>query len=227
MRRLIGFALVGLLTLSLTGAGSPKYVALTFDDGPSGSITAELLEGLQQRNAKATFFLCGYRMKEYPGAVEKILADGHEIGCHGFSHKNMQMLSHRDIAGEIMDMEALLPEGTAVHFLRPPGGCCGENVMQVAAARGMPILEWSVDPRDWETGDMETVVQRILTHVKDGDVILMHDMSQSSVAAALRVVDVLQQRGYRFLTVSELTMLRGYSLRPGKIYRSFPEREGE
>lgn len=225
MRRLIGILLCGALALSLAGAGTPKYVVLTFDDGPTGSVTAKLLEGLAERNARATFFLCGYRMKDFPDMAEKILAGGHEIGCHGYSHKNMQMLSRRDIAGEISDMEALLPEGTPVHFLRPPGGCCGENVMQVAQAKGMPILEWSVDPRDWETHDSETVVQRILGRVKDGDVILMHDMTESSVDAALQVVDNLQRHGYHFVTVSELIMLRDYTLRPGKIYRAFPERK--
>lgn len=224
-RKICTLALGALMVLSFPGAGSPKYVALTFDDGPSGQYTERLLEGLAERNAHATFFLCGYRLREYPGFAEKISEGGHEIGCHGNTHGNMMQMGRREINEEITAMQEALPEGTRVRFLRPPGGCCSDGVRQVAEAKGMPILNWSVDPRDWATDSRKNIERTVLGQVCDGAVILMHDMSDSSVDAALEIVDRLQARGYDFVTVSELVTLRGMSLRPGKTYHSFPPRE--
>ena len=107
-------------------------------------------------------------------------------------------------------------------FLRPPGGCCSDAVRQVAEARQLAILSWSVDPRDWATSDTAAVERAVLKNVKDGDIVLLHDMTVSSVQAALDIVDVLKDQGYEIVTVSELVKLRGVNLKPGKIYTSFP-----
>lgn len=200
------------------------YVALTFDDGPSGRFTRQLLDGLDQRGVRATFFLCGYRIRQYPQETQRMIQSGHEIGCHGFSHKNMQRMSRRDIAAEIADMQTLLPQNCPIRFLRPPGGCCSENVRQVAEARGLGILSWSVDPRDWATDDESSIEKAVLNKVNDGDVILMHDMSESSVHAALAIVDDLLARGYRFVTATELAAMRGVRITPGKTFCSFPRK---
>lgn len=197
-----------------------KYIALTFDDGPSGRFTLRLLEGLEQRDARATFFLCGYRLEQYPQLAEKILAGGHEIGLHGYSHRDMTGLSRRDIARELDDTAALLP--CHVRFIRPPGGRCSDALSQVARVRGYAIGLWSLDPRDWAAQDTAAVGRSILDRIQDGDVILMHDMSDISVTAALDTVSRLQERGYTFVTLSELARLRGTQLRPGQCYRRFP-----
>ena len=107
-------------------------------------------------------------------------------------------------------------------FLRPPGGCCSDAVRQVAEARQLAILSWSVDPRDWATSDTAAVERAVLKNVKDGDIVLLHDMTVSSVQAALDIVDVLKDQGYEIVTVSELVKLRGVNLKPGKTYTSFP-----
>lgn len=226
MRRFLS-ALLCLCMLAepaMAGDGE-KCVALTFDDGPSGRYTRQLLDGLQERGVKATFFLCGYRIKEYPGETQRILDEGHEIGSHGYSHKNMQNLSRREIAQEIIDTQALLPEGCRVRFLRPPGGCCSDAVRQVAQARNLAILNWSVDPRDWAVQDAAAIEKAVLKNVSDGDVILLHDMSDSSVQAALDIIDQLTAQGYRFLTASQLAARRGYNLKSGNSYNSFPKKE--
>ena len=126
------------------------------------------------------------------------------------------------MASEIMDTQALLPEGCEPVFLRPPGGCCSDAVRQVAEARQLAILSWSVDPRDWATSDTAAVERAVLKNVKDGDIVLLHDMTVSSVQAALDIVDVLKDQGYEIVTVSELVKLRGVNLKPGKTYTSFP-----
>lgn len=225
MRRLFIILLcLCLLPLPAGAAEGPKYVALTFDDGPSGRFTRTLLKGLRDRDVRATFFLCGYRMEEYPELADRIFQEGHEIGCHGYSHKEMTSMSRREIAEEIGKMRALLPEGCRLTFLRPPGGLSSDAVDQVAGAQGLSILSWSVDPRDWATRDAHAVEQAVLRTVKDGDIILLHDMSDSSVRAALDIVDALQSRGFTFVTASRLARLRGARLRPGEAYTAFPPR---
>ena len=206
-------------------AAETKYVALTFDDGPSGKYTRQLLDGLYDRGVNATFFLCGYRIKDYPDIAQRIFDEGHEIGCHGFSHENMKTMSRRDIAAEIMGTEDLLPEGCNPRFLRPPGGCCSDGVRQVAEARNLAILSWSVDPRDWATRDTAAIERAVLKNVKDGDIVLLHDMSVSSIRAALDIVDVLMEEGFEIVTVSELVKVRNVRLKPGEVYTSFPKKQ--
>lgn len=223
MRRWIGLILcLCMMTVPVRAEEETKYVALTFDDGPSGRYTRQLLDGLQERNAKATFLLCGYRIQEYPSDAQRIIDEGHEIGTHGYSHKNMQGMSRGEIAKEIKDTQALLPEGTRIRFLRPPGGCCSDAVRQVAEVMNLGILKWSVDPRDWAGASAGAIEKAVLKNVADGDVILLHDMSESSVTAALRIIDELSEQGYRFVTASQLAYLRGCPIKAGKSYTSFP-----
>lgn len=223
MRRFLVCLLVfSLLSLPVQAEEGKKYVALTFDDGPSGRFTEKLLDGLALRGAKCTFLLCGYRMEQYPELTQRIFQEGHEIGYHGFSHDSMQQMSRRKIGQELIDSQALLPEDCDPVFVRPPGGFVTDGIRQVAEVRNLAILSWSVDPKDWATKSVGTIEQAILKKAKDGDIILLHDMSASSVQAALDVVDELQKQGYRFVTASELARLRKVSLKPGQVYRKFP-----
>lgn len=226
MRRFLTCLLIiSLLSLPVQAADSKKYVALTFDDGPSGRFTEKLLDGLALRGAKCTFLLCGYRMEQYPELTRRIFQEGHEIGYHGFSHDSMQQMSRRKIGQELIDSQALLPEDCNPVFIRPPGGFVTDGIRQVAEVRNLAILSWSVDPKDWATKSVGTIEHSVLKSVKDGDIILLHDMSASSVQAALDIVDELQKQGYRFVTASELARLRKVSLKPGCVYRCFPKRE--
>ena len=223
MRRIICLILCVLCLCPMTAkAAEEKYVALTFDDGPSGKYTRRLLKGLYDRDAKATFLLCGYRLKQYPDLADQLLEQGHEIGIHGYSHGNMKTMTRTEIAKEIMDTQALLPEDCKALFMRPPGGCCSDAVMQVARARGLAVLGWSVDPRDWATSDVIAIDTAVVEQVKDGDVVLLHDMTDSSVDAALAIIDHLQAQGFTFVTVSELAFLRRETIKPGVLYECFP-----
>ena len=227
MRRLLSvilcFCLLGCFPV---GAKGEKYVALTFDDGPSGRFTRRLLEGLEERNVQATFLLCGYRLKEYPNLAEQIYNAGHEIGLHGYSHRDMATLSEGELKKEIADTRALLPKGCEAVFLRPPGGSATGLVEKISGSMGLALLLWSVDPRDWAVHDATAVETAVVSQVQDGDVILLHDLSDSSVNAALAIVDKLQKEGFRFVTVSRLAEIRGVSLDPGKTYKNFPAGDG-
>ena len=211
-----------LILLPARAAGAEKYVALTFDDGPSGRFTRTLLKGLRERDVQATFFLCGYRMEQYPELTEKIFQEGHEIGCHGYSHGDMRSMSRREVAQELGKMRALLPEGCRVTFLRPPGGGSSDAVEQVAGVQNMSILSWSVDPRDWATTDTIAIERTVMRSIRDGDIVLLHDMSASSVQAALDIIDSLRKEGFRFVTVSELAKIRNVKILPGETYKNFP-----
>ena len=218
--------LVCLLCLSLLcppvyGTQRKKLVALTFDDGPSGRFTRALLKGLAQRDVKATFLLCGYRMEQYPQLTQQIHDAGHEIGLHGFTHKAMDRMTQAEIQQEITKSMALIPKGCTIRFLRPPGGQSGAAAQAATKAAGLSLLCWSVDPRDWNTHDAAAIEHQVLCQVQDGDIILLHDMSDSSVDAALAIVDRLKAKGYRFVTASELARLQGVTPVPGVLYNRF------
>ncbi len=200
--------------------GSPM-VALTFDDGPSGRFTRRLLDGLEEWDVKATFLLCGYRMELYPDLTRRIFEEGHEIGLHGYSHKSMEAMCRRDVALEIEKTAQLLPEGCESFWLRPPGGMTGAETSAAAKAKGLSLLHWSVDPKDWATSDTAAIEQQVLGQVRDGDIILLHDMSDSSVDAALNIIAQLREQGFQFVTASELAKAKGITLVPGKEYNRF------
>ena len=221
MRRFFaGFLCILMLVSPVRADAGRRYIALTFDDGPSGRFTRRLLDGLEARDVKATFLLCGYRVEAYPREAERIAAEGHEIGLHGYSHDPMNTMTKSQVTTEIRKTAALLPQNVA--FLRPPGGQYNEATLAAAKQAGLAILSWSLDPKDWACDDADTITARGVEKAKDGDVILLHDMSDSSVTAALRIVDQLEAKGFRFVTVSELAQIKGIKLEPVKVYNQFP-----
>ena len=221
MRRMLAILLCLCLTMPVS-AKAEKYVALTFDDGPSGRFTRTLLDGLKKRNVKATFLICGYRIKDYPKETQRIADEGHEIGLHGYSHGCMAKMCQEELEREIADTLALLPEGCRPAFLRPPGGKYSAAVIDAARQADLGILRWSVDPRDWASHDATAIRQTVVKTIQDGDVVLLHDMSDSSVEAALSIVDELKAQGFTFVTVSELAEKRNVTIQPGKVYECFP-----
>ena len=221
VRRLLAALLCLFLICPVGVHAEAPTVALTFDDGPSGRFTRALLDGLAKRQVKATFLLCGYRLKDYPREAERIVKEGHEIGLHGYSHDPMNTMSREALDRELRDNLALLPKGCRPMFLRPPGGASSKTVQAAAANLGMGILQWSVDPRDWATRDAGAITAMVIDNVRDGDVILLHDMTDSSVEAALAIIDRLKAQGVQFVTVQELARRKGVVIQPGKEYYRF------
>ena len=222
MRRFFTIILsISLLCFPVRATENSKLVALTFDDGPSGRYTEKLLKGLAERDVKATFLLCGYRMKQYPDLTQQIFLEGHEIGLHGYSHKTLQNTCRQGAELEIEKSMELIPEGCKITFFRAPGGLCSSGVKEAAAQWGFSMLLWSVDPKDWAVHDVQTVSQSVISRVRDGDIILLHDMSNTSVDAAFTIIDQLQEEGYRFVTASQLAIAKGVELVPGAEYRRF------
>lgn len=235
MKRLFLLLILSMLLMPAVYAESPEeqenpvkgYVALTFDDGPSGALTERLLDGLKARNARATFFLCGYRMEQYPELLDRYVAEGHELGVHSTVHEDLTKLTGAQVRQDMMEtvQRIFVETGTQPKLMRPPGGAWNKTVAQEAEAEGMSIILWSVDPKDWASGDSGQVLHAMAVKTGGGDVILMHDMSKSSVQAALALVDQMQRQGYVFVTVSELAELTGTELIPGKVYEEFTAKE--
>lgn len=196
-------------------------VALTFDDGPRNSTTGRLVEGLAIREVPATFFLVGERIAGSEDLIREMAAAGHQIGVHTYDHVRVTELSRKDFDLQVGRTRALLIEilGEGDYWLRPPYGIVDPAVESWADG---PLILWSVDPEDWKDSNTDRIVNSVLSQVEDGDIILMHDIYDSSVDAALRIVDGLLERGYCFVTVEQLMELRGAEPEPGGRYTSLP-----
>jgi len=194
-----------------------KYIALTFDDGPRRATTTRLLDGLAERGVKATFFLIGSQVEHNEDVIRRMDQEGHQIGLHTYDHVQLTALNRADFDAQVEKGRALLKQtlGHNDFLLRPPYGIYDESVKSWA---GCPIILWSVDPEDWRDRDVQREVDHILANVRDGSIILMHDIYSESVDAALQVVDELHRQGYLFCTVEELFALRGIPLEAGEVY---------
>ena len=202
------------------GASIPageKYVALTFDDGPRCSTTERLLDGLKERGVCATFFLIGQQIESNASLVERMASEGHQVGNHTWSHQRLEGIDAAAAAQEVERTEAVLEDllGEGEYWLRPPYGQVMDGLED---SFGVPMIKWSVDPRDWESRDAEKVSKAILKDVKPNSIILLHDIYPTSVDAALKVVDTLQEEGYWFVTVEELLYLNGVTPEAGEMY---------
>ena len=183
----------------------PK-IAITFDDGPSPAWTPQLLDGLKERNVKATFFLIGENAKNNPELVKREAEEGHLIGNHTYHHVELEKIPAEQATKEIEDTNKEIYEITGEYpsYVRPPYGVWKKNLdFEVTM---YPVL-WDIDTLDWKSQNVESVLQIVLTQAEDGAIILMHDSYRSSVNAALRIVDLLKCQGYEFVTVDKLITL--------------------
>lgn len=194
-----------------------RYAALTFDDGPHPGTTDRLLDGLAQRGIHATFFLIGSQVQTEPELVRRMAMEGHQVGNHTWSHVYLDRAANalEEIGRTDALLRQLLGEGT--YWLRPPYGQITEGL---EAQVTVPMVKWSVDPRDWESRDKDKVVAAILEAVQENSIILLHDIYPTSVDAALEAADILTAQGYRFVTVEELLAVNGVTPQPGVLYRT-------
>lgn len=180
-------------------------VALTFDDGPHPVYTPQLLDGLKECGVHATFFVVGKNILGNEALLKRMETEGHLIGNHTYSHVKLSELDIARACAEVEKTNALICEvtGKEPEFIRPPFGEW-KKAMECSFEM-IPVL-WDVDPLDWTTKNTALVVERVLKDTKPGDIILLHDYYQSSVDAALEIVDALTERGYKFVTVDELIL---------------------
>ena len=198
---------------------SRPMIALTFDDGP-GPRTSELLDQLEKYNAHATFFMLGQKVSSYPDAIKKMKQIGCELGNHSFDHADLSTLDSAGIQSEISKTNDGIRNiaGSGATLMRPPYGAVNSTV---SSSVGMPMILWNIDTLDWKTHNAQSTIDAVMTKVKDGDIILMHDIHTETVDAALQLIPKLQSEGYQLVTVSELAAAKGKQLLNGETYTDF------
>jgi peptidoglycan/xylan/chitin deacetylase (PgdA/CDA1 family) len=198
-------------------------IALTFDDGP-GEYTEELINCLVENNAKATFFMLGQNVEAYPEIAKELSDAGMELGNHSYSHPDLVTIGAEAAAQQVSNTDAALKAATGFEatVMRPPGGSFNDSVK---AAIDHPLIIWSIDTRDWATKSEDQTYQVVMDNAQDGSVVLMHDIHEWSVKAAIRMIPDLIAKGFKLVTVSELAEAKGKTLQSGNAYYYFGEGE--
>lgn len=224
------------LAVTKKGAGAPEdppmpssrkvdpskpMVALTFDDGPSNA-TTRILNCLEQNGGRATFFMVGDRIGQYSGTVQRMVENGNEAASHTWSHTSLTKVSYSDMAASEDRVNSTLQSvaGVTAKIMRPPGGALNDTAKANLAKKGLPAVLWSIDTLDWKTKNPQSTIDSVLNNVKDGDIILMHDLYSQTADAAEVIIPELVKRGYQLVTVSEMASVRG-GMEAGKSYSKF------
>jgi len=197
-----------------------KVIALTFDDGPSPVWTPKILDVLKKAEVKATFFMLGEHVKRYSDVARRVAREGHEIGNHTYDHHVLIYYTSEELAKEILDAEKIIKDATGIKtkYFRPPKAWLTGKEKKQIKEMGYEVVLWSLNSKDWVTFDDRYIIKFILRHVRPGDIILFHDSGgvfkleggnrEETVRAVARLIEKLKERGYRFVTISELLKLQ-------------------
>jgi peptidoglycan-N-acetylglucosamine deacetylase len=195
------------------GDNTEGKIALTFDDGPNEPYTSQILDLLDLYKIKATFFVLGKRVEKYPQVTRRILAAGHVIGNHSYSHQHLSMQKQEVVEQEIDRGDRAIFAATGIHptLFRSPYGELSIGVIDAVEHKAMSLISWSMTPKDWHKIDAKTISDRVMSQVANGSIILMHDGDgihdgdrQRVVVALTLVIPLLKAAGYQFVTVPEL-----------------------
>lgn len=195
---------------------SKKMIALTFDDGPNYN-TSKIIDVLNKYDIKATFFVLGNRAINNKDILRKMADSGMEIGNHTYNHLLLTKYDENKIRSEIEDTSEVIYNATKKRpkLLRPSYGSVNNKIKKVA---NMPIIIWDIDTLDWKYHNSKRITSRVVNKVRDGDIILMHDIYSASLNALSNIIPILQDNGYEFVTIDELFYYKGISLENGKVY---------
>ncbi len=198
-----------------------KVVALTFDDGPTKDKTDRVVEILKKNKANATFFMVGNKITyQNKPSILNVLNNNNEIGSHSYSHKMLTRLQEDAILNEINSTNANFKEitGLDLYLVRPPYGSSNKKVRNTLTN---PFIMWNLDTMDWKSKNANKVYDKVITTIEDGDIILMHDSYESTIAALEQVLPKLYTMGYKVTTVSNLAQLKNQTILEGNTYRYF------
>lgn len=201
-----------------TPAPKEKAVALTFDDGPSRDNDGTILETLQANGAHATFFVLGNRARVDGDIMQMILDAGCEIASHSWDHPQLSKIKWKKAKSQIDRTDRIVSKllnGYQISLLRPPYGSISKTMRKKVKK---PMLLWSLDTEDWKSRNAKKIFNRVKKEVKDGDIILMHDIHPETAEAVKKIVPWLSEQGYDMLTVTELMARKGKTMEGGKAY---------
>ena len=201
---------------------SRPMIALTFDDGPKTSVTSRILDSLQANGGRATFFMLGSNVNANAGVIKRMVDQGCEVANHTHDHKYLTKIGAEGIVSQVGSTNQKIQAvcGVSPVLMRPPGGYIDGASLNVLGSMGMPAIMWSIDTRDWQHRNAQRTIDTVLSQVKDGDIILMHDIYSTTADAAVVLIPELTARGYQLVTVSELAAYRG-GIAPGHKYSQF------
>lgn len=202
---------------------SKPMIAITYDDGPCTGPGYRIIEVFEKYGQRCTFFVVGERLAELPSRVEELqrmVSSGFEIGNHSYDHEYFNSLTDDQIRQEVSKCNAAIQKyaGVTPTVMRLPGGTQSERIR---AAVSMPIILWNIDTEDWKTRNADSTVSKVLGKVKDGDIVLMHELYNATAEATERLVPALVEQGFQLVTVSELAKYKGVTLQNSKVYYSF------
>jgi peptidoglycan/xylan/chitin deacetylase (PgdA/CDA1 family) len=195
---------------------SDKLVALTFDDGPSPVWTPQILDELKAAGIKATFFMLGKHVEEYPDVARRVVSEGHEIGNHTYDHHVLIYYTMQELEDELNHADRVIKEVTGVEakYFRPPKAWLTREEKVKVGDMGYQVILWSLNSKDWVTFHDKQITSYILRRIKPGDIILFHDSGGAftaeggnriqTVKTISRLVRKLEERGYKFVTISQL-----------------------
>lgn len=222
-------------SITAKGAGVPEelalssqidparpMIALTFDDGPKASVTNRILDSLQANGGRATFFMVGSSVNSNVEVIQRMVSQGCEVANHTHDHKYLTKIGAQGILSQVGSTSQKIQAACGVSpvLMRPPGGYIDQASLNTLGTMGMPAIMWSIDTRDWQHRNAQRTIDTVLSQVKDGDIILMHDLYSATADAAQVLIPELTARGYQLVTVSELGAYRGGIL-PGHKYSQF------
>ena len=184
-------------------------IALTFDDGPHPKITPKILEVLREYGVRATFFEIGENIRYYPDIAKMVLSEGHEIGNHTYSHPHINKINKSNLCQELYDCDEAMKDilNYTTSLFRPPEGIVDDEIRAIAQDMNYSVILWSVDTKDWAGKSASDMILNVEQNVKPGDIILMHDYTSRNchtVEALRQIIPRLLEKGYTFVTVSEL-----------------------
>jgi peptidoglycan-N-acetylglucosamine deacetylase len=194
------------ITFNSVHADGP-YIAMTFDDGPSATLTPKLLDLLATRHIKVTFFVIGENVAEHPEIVARAAREGHEIGNHSWSHPNFGKMSDDNVRSQLRRTDDAIRSATGNRptLMRPPyGSITAREKLWIHDEFGYRIILWDVDPYDWKRPGPAVVRNRILKETQPGSIVLSHDIHPGTIEAMPSTLDALEAKGFKFVTVSEL-----------------------
>lgn len=232
--RYVMLAISGRLVPIYSVETDEKKVALSFDGTWGADYTEKLLEILRKNNVRTTFFFAGYWLEKYPELVKKIAREGHEIGNHSYTHPHMNSLAPSEIRNEIIETHELIKAltGQESRLFRPPFGEYSNKVIEVAKECGYYTIQWSIDSLDWQNLTAAEMIDRVMSKIHNGAIILFHNNGLHTAEAIESLIPQLRSQGYRIVPISELIYKDNYYINPNtgqqrRIRSPAPERRGE
>ena len=191
-----------------------KKVAITLDGMWGSKYTPQLLKIFRKHNINITFFFGGNWLEEYPHLVKEIVANGHEIGNHSYTHPHMAQLGREEIIEELSRTGELIKEltGKRSDLFRPPFGEYNNRLIKTSREQGYHVIQWSIDSLDWKDVSTDFIVKTVIKDISPGEIILMHNNGSHTAEALERLIPKLKDKGYQIVPLSELIYKENYQV---------------